>query len=831
MSEKSIQKEKDRKRKYDSRARQSDIEKNIQKEKDKARMSKNRSLKSDLEKQTQNEKNKAGKLKMSALKSEEEKKAHHQKDRERKSANWAMKPAAEKQAQNEKDRVRMLADRALKSDLEKQAQNQKDRARMSLNRSLKSDLEKEAEKQKKREIMSSSRALKSDLEKQAQNQRDRERMSLNRALKSDIEKKTEKEKTRKRMSQNRSLKSLKERFDIKKKDRKRKNMKRLSKSANKTAADRILCFKKSVRYGPIFPCISCEQMMFEKGVSRLERGILDNIKSACGKKDKTLFNRVFKYKLRDLSFQVSFETCFFICHTCKKYLMKGKLPPMSAANNLGLSMVPDDILLTELENNLIGRKILFKKIFLLPISRIAAMKDKLVNVPIEEEDISKTIELLPRTPVDGGLIEVKLKRKASYKNHHRQEYIDPGKLFKALDFLKSAGNPYYQNVLNAEEYRSHCQTNDPEGFELLYGEDLKKNICKSGCAVSYINDESVDEILDLEQYLQLHNNEKEELEYRKNDPVRKFQIDYDASVCLTENFPEAFQSDKVQSEQICVAPGEGKIPENILTSDNWDALAFPLKHPDGKNNLHEKRAVKLSDQYYFVQRIRNKDPRFRNDPSYRFAAQAYLEKKQMQRNINVAYLRGKKTMSDSGNNIYSLQDGFSVFDNTSNTPTYWKKAKYEMMAKLDNEGPFQIFFTLSCADKLWHENVTTVLEENNIKVRYEFDEMGNEKTLIQVANDNIDDWIPLDQYVEYHMHETIHEVIRRNVVTATRNYNNRVKSFIKEIMMDPSNPMLVKHYSAKLEFQGRGAAHNHGVLWIDMKKNGVYDGKRGTSNE
>ena len=135
-------------------------------------------------------------------------------------------------------------------------------------------------------------------------------------------------------------------------------------------------------------------------------------------------------------------------------------------------------------------------------------------------------------------------------------------------------------------------------------------------------------------------------------------------------------------------------------------------HPDGKTNLHQKREVRLSDQYYFVQRLRNKDPRFRNDTSYIFAAAAYLEKQQLPRNINVSFLRGKKRVSDTGKSIYSLEDGFSVFDSTSNTPTYWKKAKYEMMAKLDNHGPFHFFFTLSCADKLWEENITAVLEES-----------------------------------------------------------------------------------------------------------------------
>ena len=36
--------------------------------------------------------------------------------------------------------------------------------------------------------------------------------------------------------------------------------------------------------------------------------------------------------------------------------------------------------------------------------------------------------------------------------------------------------------------------------------------------------------------------------------------------------------------------------------------------------------------------------------------------------------------------------------------------------------------------------------------------------------------------------------------------------------MAKSNPMSVEFYSAKLEFQGRGAAHNHGTIWLNMDK-------------
>ena len=40
--------------------------------------------------------------------------------------------------------------------------------------------------------------------------------------------------------------------------------------------------------------------------------------------------------------------------------------------------------------------------------------------------------------------------------------------------------------------------------------------------------------------------------------------------------------------------------------------------------------------------------------------------------------------------------------------------------------------------------------------------------------------------------------------------------------MSKSNPMAVKYYSTKVEFQGRGAAHNHGVLWVDIDRMELY---------
>ena len=66
--------------------------------------------------------------------------------------------------------------------------------------------------------------------------------------------------------------------------------------------------------------------------------------------------------------------------------------------------------------------------------------------------------------------------------------------------------------------------------------------------------------------------------------------------------------------------------------------------------------------------------------------------------------------------------------------------------------------------------------------------------------------------------ESLHELIRTNVLNATRNFQHRVDAFIKNIIFGKNNPMHIKNLSYKVEFQGRGAGHIHGVLWADMLK-------------
>ena len=104
----------------------------------------------------------------------------------------------------------------------------------------------------------------------------------------------------------------------------------------------------------------------------------------------------------------------------------------------------------------------------------------------------------------------------------------------------------------------------------------------------------------------------------------------------------------------------------------------------------------------------NKDTKFANNPAFVFAATSYLESKQMERNKGISFIRGKSSAQGDGTFIYNLEDPCSVLENIKNTPKYWQKARNELIARLENLGPFSFFFTLSYADMRWPENCTAL---------------------------------------------------------------------------------------------------------------------------
>ena len=194
-----------------------------------------------------------------------------------------------------------------------------------------------------------------------------------------------------------------------------------------------------------------------------------------------------------------------------------------------------------------------------------------------------------------------------------------------------------------------------------------------------------------------------------------------------------------------------------------------------------------------------------------YAAVAHTEMKQIQRNVNISFSRGKETNNTNGVKTLKVDDPYAVLDDIKQTPRYWKKAKFEMLAKLDNFGPIQFFFTKSCADLRWNENFSAILRKRDLILRHiiEEDTDGYPVTSIYVdyEKEGKVHTEEIRKYMEKEMDNSLHEAIRGNVLLATRFFNHRVKQFINEIVMGGGNPLSVDKYTYKVEFQDRGAGH------------------------
>ena len=131
----------------------------------------------------------------------------------------------------------------------------------------------------------------------------------------------------------------------------------------------------------------------------------------------------------------------------------------------------------------------------------------------------------------------------------------------------------------------------------------------------------------------------------------------------------------------------------------------------------------------------------------------------------------------------------------------------------------------------WDENFAAILlERGGFETKYKVvpDEEGNWDTLVK-ARVKGGEWKLLKQFIEEDVDESLHELIRGNVLTATRYFQHRVKKFISKVMMGKKNPMCVSYYTYKVEFQDRGAGHIHGTIWLRLDE--LQDMHRGDDGE
>ena len=248
----------------------------------------------------------------------------------------------------------------------------------------------------------------------------------------------------------------------------------------KLFALRLRKFRHECQFGPIFTCLCCKRDLFKRGVRVFKKPgklRLKLIQNGTYRKFLALdrqqpFDE--NEPLRDFGRMVLDESLkangnFHLCHSCIRHLEKEQMPPICSKNCLEYGEIPDCLDLNTIEKQLIVKNLIFIKVRQLHPTMMDAMNDRVVNVPICDDDIIKEVTSLPRTEKNSGMVNIKLKRKMGIKNYHKMGLIRPEKIYEALKYLKDH-HPEYKDIniqkcddwLNpkTEESEPECNNDD-----------------------------------------------------------------------------------------------------------------------------------------------------------------------------------------------------------------------------------------------------------------------------------------------------------------------------------------------------------------------------------
>ncbi len=134
-------------------------------------------------------------------------------------------------------------------------------------------------------------------------------------------------------------------------------------------------FHNLVQQGPLYVRTCCDQLWYRNSVTK---AVTDSYKD---------IQRQF------ITGTKSFDNCEYICGTCKRYVMKNRMPPLSKANGVRFPEKANEMDLTQLEERLVAARIPFMQLRELPRGGQASISGNIVNVPT---NVNRTVTSLPR---------------------------------------------------------------------------------------------------------------------------------------------------------------------------------------------------------------------------------------------------------------------------------------------------------------------------------------------------------------------------------------------------------------------------------------------------
>ena len=294
---------------------------------------------------------------------------------------------------------------------------------------------------------------------------------------------------------------------------------------------------------------------------------------------------------------------------------------------------------------------------------------------------------------------------------------------------------------------------------------------------------------DIGSSVEKHDSDKELEKEDDGDIVEGGPILYDSTV--VDDVPKLPTRDDGNS--ISIAPGEGKTPISRRTQD-LDQLAFPGIFSQGECSFNLEREVPLSLGQYYNSLTWRQDSRC-TDSTFIFHAQCQKEKEHLQSTINFQAKKGSvKDMKNDPNVKKLIEQGipenkvWKNFKQCRTTPGYWDNAKKEVLAMIQQLGPFTWWCTYSADDWNWVTPIKQVAALEGITFTDE--QINNMSFQTKV------DWI------------------NKNPFLVATYINDVYREFVFGFLLKTKVLGEITDYVVKIEFQGRGTPHPHLFLWI-----------------
>ncbi|XP_049908659.1 uncharacterized protein LOC126395316 [Epinephelus moara] len=372
-------------------------------------------------------------------------------------------------------------------------------------------------------------------------------------------------------------------------------------------------FLEKVRDGPDFVCCVCHRLLFRNQVQSCVREVYGTSLATAGIAEQCISEK-YLHRCNDQCVVpcqlVLSRGQLWICHTCHRKISAGEMPAECWSNNLDVDPVPPELgCLNSIEQHLIALHIPFMKMLALPKGGKNGVHGPVTCVPA---NITQTSNVLPRSSMEGSLVQVKLKRKLTYKGHYEYQFVDPLHVRQALEYLKRTNVHYRDTEFNEEWINEFCRQEDGDREEAgsasedeagRGSEEAGTGSEVVGQVVEKAEVDDLAESADIVQDEMLHDRQQHCM----------FQ---DTCLMPADIGQEAL--DQYFDDIVNIAPAEGNSPVRMLSDQSNEAKCFPVLFPVGQKTFHDSQRYQLSLSCYFNNRIMHCDGRFARNVEYIF---------------------------------------------------------------------------------------------------------------------------------------------------------------------------------------------------------------------